>query len=129
MTNYKVSSLGYDIPLISLNNIVPQPRTEGLQYTRRTFGASGVVRDQAPYIEFLFTGMVESDYLALITQFGLSSSVNSNGVTIYIANDDLNTWTRYNGKAMRPEIGKDGSRRNFFVRDIVMLVKNLELSE
>ena len=121
--SYKIAT-GYDVALVSLADMVPQPRSTGIQYTRRTFGGDGSVYEEGPYIPLEFS-MLESaaQYLALLTQFGLHDRL-TNGVTVLIPND-FYAETRYSGLAVRPQIGQDGQRRDYFLRDFTLLIKTL----
>lgn len=120
---YKIG-VGLDVPLVDLDDIIPQPATVGLQYARRTFAASGVVVDELPFVEFEFSTLDSpTQYVALLTQFGLASATTAD-VTVYVQNENY-VWTRYNGKAVKPLVGSDGARNNFFLRGFTILVKNL----
>lgn len=125
--SYKVSTSGFDQTLVSLTDIDPQPRSDGLKPTKRTFGFSGSINEQGKYIELEYTVIGdESDYLALLQQFDLDT-FDTKEVTIYIPNENY-VMTRYNGIAVKPEIGKDVIRKSFFVRDVTMLIKHLEVA-
>lgn len=122
-TVYKVAT-GHDIALGSLTAIDPQPRTKGLQYARRSYAASGIVIDELAFVELEWSMIeTETQYLALLTQFGLNAATSAN-VSIYVQ-DETYQWILRNGKAIRPLIGSDGARENFFIRDITILVNNL----
>lgn len=124
---YKVAD-GFDIALLSLVTVDPQPKSTGIQYGRINHSASGVVYGQTPYIELIWTVLEsESQYTTLLGQFGLTAAL-SNGVTVYIPNDQL-TATRYNGIAIRPNLGDDAKRDNFFVREVVIRINHLEVAE
>lgn len=128
MTDYRVKD-GHDVILGSLNVIAPQPMSEGIQPSRRTYAVSGAIAEEAHFVELLWT-MVESptQYIAILTYFGVNGLPPgfTNDVTVYIRND-LFTYTRYNGTAVRPEIGRDVKWQDYFPRDVVILVKNLVL--
>ena len=115
---------------IALNNLVvmnPQPKAQPVQSTRRTFAASGLVADEGFFVEFEWT-MIETptQYAAILgyfNMFGLPLTY-TNEVTIY-ARNELLVYTRYNGLAVLPEVGRDGKWNDYFWRDVVVLVKNL----
>lgn len=126
MTTYKVAD-GFNVALVSLNTIAPQPSTEGIKATRRTFAASGAVLDEGKYIEFEFgiVGTVTA-YQALLDLFGVKTAL-TNDVTVYVR-DEVFSWVRMNGTAVRPEPGKDVQWRSFFPRNITILVRNLAVA-
>jgi len=123
MSSYKVAD-GHDVALESLNDADPQPRSDGIKATRRTYAADGSVFDEGCYVELEF-GMVPSvsDYQTLLTQFGVQSAL-TNEVTVYVR-DETFAWVRMNGTAVRPEPGRDVRWRDYFPRDIVILIKDL----
>lgn len=123
MSTYRVK-VGHGEALIDLVVLSPQPRSEGLKYTRSTHSASGLVYREGPYIE-LEWNVVESRtaYLALLTAFGLNAATSAN-VTLYALDEQL-VATRYNGRAVRPEIGRTASQRDYFVRDVAIVIKDL----
>lgn len=123
---YMVSSTGHDVPLLNLNTITPQPRSRGIQATRRSYAADGSVHESGLYIELVFDFKeTPTDYQTLLTTFGLSATVATNDVTVLIPNPAYSE-TRYNGTAVRPEVGRDVARENMFLRDIVILIRDLE---
>lgn len=123
MTTYKVKT-GHDQALVDLADIAPQARSTGIRYTKRTYSADGAVHTAGPYVELEFDLVGNAtQYLALLTQFGLHASLNAD-VTVYVK-DDLFAWGRYNGVAVRPETGREVVWTRFFPRRIVILVKEL----
>lgn len=123
MSTYKVAD-GHDVALISLNEVVPQPKSEGIKATRRTFAADGTVYDEGRYVELEF-GMVPSvtEYQTLLSAFGVQTAL-TNDVTVYVR-DETYAWVRCNGTAVRPEPGRD-VRWAYFPRSVTLLVKDLE---
>jgi hypothetical protein len=127
MTTYRVSSAGHDEDLVDLTVISPQPRSIGVQSTRRTYGVDGAVLDEGRFVELEFNIYANATaYAALLTLFGVQNTL-TNLVTVYVP-DERYAWTRYNGTAVRPEIGRDVTRTNFFIRNITILIKDLEAS-
>jgi hypothetical protein len=124
MTQYLVAT-GHDVALGSLSAIVPQPRTIGLQHTRRQFAASGIVIDELSYVELLFS-MLETvaQLQALLTQFGVLTATTAD-VSVYVQDENYD-WQVYNGVAVKPLIGVDGHRQEYFLRDFTILVKSLQ---
>lgn len=123
MTQYLVAT-GWDEALEDLDPIEPQPRTIGLQYARRQYAASGVVIDELAYVELEWS-MLETaaEYQTLLAQFGLDTATTSE-VSIYLQNENYE-WILRNGIAVKPQIGSDGARNQFFLRDFTILVKAL----
>jgi hypothetical protein len=123
MSDYRVKP-AHNQPLVDLVVLDPQPRSVGIQVTRRTYAASGVVYEEGLYVELVYS-MIENatQYQAILTAFGLSSLVSAN-VTLY-AEDQTFAAKRWNGRVVRPDIGRNGARENYFLRDVVFLVKDL----
>ena len=106
MTSYRVKT-GSDVVLGSLTVLDPQPDPGPLiQTTRRTSAADGSVTDQGRYIELPWSLYdTATTYQSLLTLFGLSASVSSAAVTVYVR-DEYMAWVRMNGTAIRPEPGR-----------------------
>lgn len=122
-SSYKVAS-GSGVALVSLNTITPQPRCSGLKATQRTYGASGKIHEMAPYAELVWDVLeTESEYTTLLAAFGLTSALEAS-VTVYIRNSAY-AYARYNALAVRPMIGQDGQWDSYFLRNFVILLKNL----
>lgn len=121
---YRISTTGYNAALVALTVLVPQPRCEGLQVTRRDFVGNGSFVEQGLFVEWLWNvnGSV-AQYQGILTQLGLST-VKSLPVTIYSV-DDQYIFRRWNGTIIRPQPGVDVRRNNFFVRDITVLIRDL----
>lgn len=127
MTTYRVKP-GTDIVLASLVVLDPQPDPgSGIRVTRRTYGGDNSVVDQGRYFEFHWSVYNNAaDYLTLLGLFGLSASVDSAAVTVYIR-DETFTWSHVNGTAIRPIPGKTvkwGDKQSRPL-DISILVKDL----
>lgn len=120
---YKVAD-GHDVALANLNDVTPQPKTHGIQSTRRTHAADGTVYDEGQFVELEF-GMIESvsDYQTMLSQFGVQTAT-TNEVTIYVR-DETFAWVRKNGSAVRPRPGKD-IKWDFFPSKITLLIRDLE---
>jgi len=121
---YRVAD-GHDVALVDLNVLDPQPRSEGIKPTRRTFGGDGTPYDEGKYVELLYSVVSSvTEYQAILDAFGVKSA-GSNEVTVYVR-DETFAWTRKNGLAIRPQPGQDVRWTNFFPRDLVILVRDLE---
>lgn len=116
---------GHDVPPESMSPFDPQPRTEGMQYTRRQYAASGIVVDEAPFVEFLWS-MFETgaQYRATLTQAGVLVARTAL-VSLYLEDDTFDGIVR-NATIVRPFIGSDGKRTNYWLADFVLLAKNLQ---
>lgn len=123
MSTYRVAD-GHDVALISLTVLDPQPRSEGIKPTRRTFGGDGTPYDEGKYVELLYS-MVSSatEYQDILDDFGVKTA-GSNEVTVYVR-DETFAWTRQNGLAIRPQPGQDVRWSNYFPRDVAILVRDL----
>jgi len=123
MTTYRVGD-GFNVALVSLNVLDPQPRSEGIKPTRRTFGGDGTPYDEGKYVELLYSVVSSvTEYQAILDAFGVKSA-GSNEVTVYVR-DETFAWTRKNGLAIRPQPGQDVRWSNFFPRDVVILIRDL----
>jgi len=123
MTTYRVAD-GHDVALESLNVLSPQPRSEGIKPTRRTFGGDGTPYDEGTYVELLYSMVsTATDYQTILNSFGVQTAT-SNEVTVYVR-DETFAWVRKNGLAIRPEPGADVRWTNFFPRDVVILIRDL----
>jgi len=123
VTTYRVAD-GHDIALDSLNVLDPQPRSEGIKPTRRTFGGDGTPYDEGTYVELLYSMVsTATEYQSILSDFGVQSAL-SNEVTVYVR-DETFAWVRKNGLAIRPEPGADVRWNNFFPRNVVILVRDL----
>lgn len=127
MSSYSVGS-GHDVALVDLDLLVPQPHSEGIKPARRTHSLDGSIHEEAWYIELIWdtVGWNAIRYRSILSQFGLTNSYIS-PVTIYVPGIDYQ-YTRFNGTAIRPEVGEDVRRQRIFMRDIVVLVRDLEES-
>jgi len=123
MTLYAVKT-GTDQALIDLVDITPQPSSNGVEYTVRDDAIDGTVSEQGKFIELRWSSLASiTEYTTMLAQFGLTS-VNTAEVTI-LAPSELYAFTRYNGLAVRPEKGRNIQRRDYFLRGVVLIVKNL----
>lgn len=123
MSTYRVAD-NWDVALESLNDISPQPQSDGIKPTRRTYAANGAVYDEGLYVELQFNVLNNaSAYQSLLNQFGIQSAT-TNEVTVYVR-DATFAWVRMNGLAVRPEMGRDVRWNRFFPRDITILVRDL----
>lgn len=115
---------GHDQPLVDLVAVSPQPTSGGIRPTRRSYAADNSVFDEAKYVELEFGALgTASSYQTLLAQFGLSASVASANVTVYVRNEVF-AYVRMNGTAVRPEPGREVSWK-FFPRNVTILVKDL----
>lgn len=126
MSDYRVAD-GHDVVLGSLTVLDPQPSSEGIQPTRRTFAASGSVKEEGLFIELEYSALEgATQYNDILIDFGIDA-LDTNDVTVYVRTPYYG-YVRYNGTAVRPEVGRDIRWRQYFPRDVVILVKNLVLA-
>ena len=124
MSTYRVKT-GTDEALVDLVDVVPQPKSIGIQQTRRTYGGDGTPRTVGPYVELEFNFLPGvAEYQAVLTQFGIQVSLMAS-VTVYVRDCSWN-WVRMNGEAVQPDPGKDMTWDRYFPRRIKILIKNLE---
>lgn len=123
--SYPRVDTGHDVPLVSLDPIMPVPSTSPVTPVQRDWGAGGGIHDQGKYV-CLRWDMVESEeeYLDLLTMFNLHIG-DYEAVTIYVKSERL-VWTRYNGYAQLPLPQADMDWKNFFPRGIEIVVVDLE---
>jgi hypothetical protein len=116
---------GHNQALVDLVDVVPQPGSRGLQYAVRDYAADMTVYEQVPYLEWVWTVLPTGTiYVALLTQFGLHSAVTSE-VTVYTRGANF-AWTRYNAIAVRPALGEDAEWDRYMLRNIRILLKDLQ---
>lgn len=124
MSTYRVADT-HDVALDSLTVVDPQPRSTGIQTTRRTFAADGTVQDDGRYVVLEFTALAsDTEYQTLLSTFGIQTAT-SNKVTVYVR-DETFDWARMNGTAIRPEPGQDVKWKDYFPRDVSILIRDLE---
>lgn len=122
---YRVKD-GHGQTLFEDDDVAPQPRTSGVQVTRRVHSVSGGLQDEFLYVEMLFSALESvSQFQAVLTQFGVLSAM-TNEVTI-MARDQTLQWATYNGTAVQPQMGADVQYSRYYPRDVVMLIRDLEL--
>lgn len=123
-SDYRVLT-GHGVALGSLVAVNPQPRTDATtQPVLRSDAISGAIHEQGLFIDLLWSAIfTASDYAALLDQFGVGAALNAN-VTVYVPNYEY-VYTRYNGVAIRPEQGASVRRSDYYIRDVVIRIKNL----
>lgn len=107
--------------------IAPQPKSKGLQYARTTFAASGAVVREGRWIELVWD-VIQNDaaYDELLEQFGLDL-LTSAPVTVWVPGP-RRIWQRYNGTCIRPATGESMEHSQYFLRDVTILIRDMELS-
>lgn len=118
---------GHDVPLEDLLVVIGQCSSEGMQYTRRQYGASGKVIDEGAFIELFFSTINIARYQALLAQIALltTDEVTTAPVSVYVPDRKFN-WVLRNGIVVAPEPGSDGKRTNYLLHDYVFLIKSLQ---
>jgi len=127
MTLYKLAQ-GSDVAIGSLIALIPQPKSDGIKPLRRTFSGDGSIYDEGRYIE-LYWDLVGNQpmYQALLVSVFGVSYLSTNEVTIFCPDEHFQ-FQRFNGLAVIPQNGEDVRRRDYFIRDIVILIKDLVLA-
>jgi hypothetical protein len=124
MSDYRVAD-GSDVVLGSLTVLSPQPRSTGIEYTRRSYAADSTPILEGPFINLVWDVLgSKTEYQAILTTFGLSSAT-TNDVTVYIRNANFD-YVRMNGKAIKPQIGEGIEWANYFPRNMTILIRDLE---
>lgn len=120
-------AVGHDVALEDLLVIDPQPRSEGLAFARRTYAADGSVRQEAPYVVLMWDVLDDGDaFQALMAQFGLGMpGVLTAEVTLSGPLDAFWQDAYFNGTAVRPQPGTDAVRRDYFLRNVQVVVRDL----
>lgn len=122
MSSYKVKT-GHNQAADDLVLITPQPRSKGIQYTRRTVSGDGTIINEGPFVEFVWDTIANKTmFQSILTQFGLAS-VYSALVTVSVRGDNFD-YARKNGKALRPTPG-DGVEWDIFPRNLTIIVRDL----
>jgi hypothetical protein len=124
-TTYKVQ-VDHDQTLTSpADDLAPQPRCEGLQYTREV-PLGGDIFVEGAYFVLIWDILDEiSAYTTILNKCGLLSARTAN-VTVYGPTENYG-WTTYNAEAVRPLVGAQVTRNRFFIRNVQILFRNLSL--
>jgi hypothetical protein len=121
MSHYRVSTLPSQ-PLVNLGLIVPQPKSDGIQYARREFVAGGLLVREGAFIRLRWDVLRDGVlYRDLLNQFGLLTDT-TRYLTVYVRDENWN-WVRCNGRAVKPVQRWE----RFFPRGIEILVRGLEV--
>jgi len=115
---------GHGVALVTLVAFDPQPRCEGLEYTRRIPMPDGTVLDEGPFFRLMWDYFeTAAAYQAVLTLSGLISA-KSALVTVTGPDENYNE-SRFNATIIKPRTGQDISRRNFYIRGIMLLCRDL----
>jgi len=118
-------SIGNNVALVDLEPLAPQPKSAGIQVTRRNHAADGSISEDGQYIILEYSALESAEmYQDVLDQFDLMDN-NSAAVTIY-ARDSRWDFHRYNGIAVYPEMGREAEWRDLFPRNISILIHSLE---
>lgn len=114
--------IGPDLLLPSMSIIQPQPR-DGTVKSLRGYSDTGT-RIVSLFCLFRWNVLGNSSlYQDILGYFGLLEN-NICEVSIY-AKDEIYTWGRYNGFAIKPEFDSDAEWNQFFPRNVSIFVRNL----
>ena len=126
MSDYRVAT-GSNVALVSLTVLSPQPTSEGIKPTRRSFGADSTILDEAKYVELVWSLLPSvTTYQAILTLFGVNSALYAN-VTVYVRSGVF-SYVRMNGVAVQPQPGNDIRWQNSFPRQVTILVRDLSVA-
>lgn len=121
--DYRIAA-GHDVALVSLTVLSPQPRSEGVKVIERTYGLSGSVHEHGLYIELNYDYLATpTDYQVLLALMGVNTVLYA-PVTLYAWRKDYD-YQRYNGIAVRPQIGQEAAYSRHRIRGVTFLIKNL----
>lgn len=123
MSDYRMA-VGSNLPETAQAPIVPQPASTGIQATRRTYSGSGTVIEEGLYIELKYNVMSVAQYYSFLSTYGLLGAGFLSTVSIYVPNYAF-VYTAWTGLLVKPEIGVDVRRENFFLRNVIFLVRDL----
>lgn len=119
---YKVG-IGHGLLVGALSTISPQPRSNGVQRTRRSYAADGSIYQESSYVILEWAVLNDdNEYGTLLNLFGLVVGLTS-PVTILCRNEFF-AFTLYNGTAVQPDMGSQ-VHWEWFPRDIQILVRDL----
>ena len=120
---YKIAE-GHDVALVSMTDIAPQPQSNGVEYARSSFAASGAVVREAPFVRLVWSALgSDTEYNTLLALFGLDSATSA-AVTVYVPGVRRSA-TRFNGTAILPVAGDGMEHSQYFLRDVTILIRDL----
>ena len=123
---YKIAE-GHDVALVSMADIAPQPQSNGVEYARSSFAASGAVVREAPFVRLVWSALgSDTEYNTLLALFGLDSATSA-AVTVYVPGV-RRAATRFNGTAILPVAGDGMQHSQYFLRDVEILIRDLAVA-
>lgn len=126
MSDYRVAD-GFNVALGSLTVLSPQPRSTGIQYTRRSYAADGTPINEGAFVELIWDILQDDAALQeILVTFGIYTAT-SNDVTVYVRNENFD-YVRMNGRAIKPQIGEGLQWSKYFPRGLTILIRNLGTS-
>jgi len=119
---------GHDLAAAALTRLDPQPRCLGILVTRRNHSANQNFQDDAKHAYLEYDALEDAtQYQEVLTQYGIKDQLE-NEVTVTLRDQDQE-WKRWNATAVQPQFGgEDGQWRNYFPRNIKVLLKNMYLA-
>ncbi len=107
-----------------LTALDPQPKSVGVQTTRRSYAADGSIFQEGPHAILIWDNLDDADaYVDILETFGLDTALTSQ-VTVRLRSEYFSD-TLYNGTAILPEHGKDIGWE-FMPRNLQILIRDLE---
>lgn len=127
MASFYKAAIGHDIAALSLVLLNPQPTSDGVQVTRRTYSGNRTIYDEGKYTIWRWN-VVESEeqFDAILDYFGLDGPTPTAEVTINAPEAPHLAYNRWNGIAHQPQIGENIRRREYFLRDLEIYITDLE---
>lgn len=117
--------IGHDVAEVSLSTLTPQPKGDPLAPTVRNYAPGGAFHEQGQYTCHHYDFLEDADQFEdVLNEYGLISD-DRQDIT-FMAYSERMVWTRYNGTAIRPEMGQDVKFTNFFIRDVAIYIVDVE---
>lgn len=124
MSDYRVAD-GHNVAYASMTVLVPQPSSVGIQFARQSFSLDGTPINEGLFAEIVWNVLgTKSQFQTILSNFGIFNAT-SNLVTVNIR-DDVFDYVRMNGRAIQPLPENGVQWRRPFIRNFVILVRDLE---
>jgi hypothetical protein len=124
MADYRVA-WGHDAAFVDMDKIVPEPKATFVQPVVVTQGISGANHWQGWFLPLTWEMIEDQEqYVDLLVQFNLATNTEAE-VTVYAQNYQ-GYWFKFNGTAHLPIPEEDLRRRDFFIKDVVINITDME---
>lgn len=116
---------GHNVAFGSLNLIVPQPSSPGVEYLRRVPSGNDKILDDGGHLWLYWNALRDAAmFQSLLSQGDVSVDLLA-PVTVW-ARDEIWDWARFNGYIERPRLGESAGWVNFMPGGVGALIKELE---